>query len=625
MVLSKHNLLILSCFLFIILVNVSTISAIFGDNEIPRAVAKLITTNNLTIESNISWAEVGNGTVLFTINWNATNTSYLLTTNNTYGYSLNNSLWTLNYSNFSSIVYAYAINSTGGGVSWADVINGTMLSYAQALNGTLALQANVNQTNTSYLLTTNVTYPYSLNDSLWSLNYSNFSIGWLYATNSTGADSFIANYTNFSNIYSWVLGNSSWNLNYSDYLATKNHALNWTSNWTNFTTIYGWGVGNASLLNNYSTIGYGYAINTSDTDSFIANYTNFSRIYGNVTDYNSSWSSITNTSYYLATNPFSFYNVTSFPQNASLMTYANWNATNTSYALGNNASLMTYANWNATNTSYYLATNPFSFYNVTNLVELDPYWNANATNFTVIYGYALNSSNTFTANYSTFLTHINWAVANNGTLLNYSSALNGTLWLANNVTYAYPLNDSLWSLNYSNFSIGWLYATNSTGADSFIANFTNFTTLYANQVGNASGNEPLWNANYSTFLTHIDCAKVINGTMLSYAQALNGTLLQGSNVTYAYAINGSGWVANYSNFLLKRDLTNLSFYGGNSGFNLTSASQNAVNIRGGLNVTNVSMSSVFFVNETNGNFTIGTPTGNMSQWWNGTGLCIGAC
>src|SRR3990167_6585519 len=113
-----------------------------------------------------------------------------------------------------------------------------MLSYAQALNGTLALQANVNQTNTSYLLTTNVTYPYSLNDSLWSLNYSNMSIGWLYATNSTGADSFVANYSNF-------------------------------------TTIYGWGVGNASLLNNYSTIGYGYAINSSDTDTFVANYSTY--------------------------------------------------------------------------------------------------------------------------------------------------------------------------------------------------------------------------------------------------------------------------------------------------------------------------------------------------------------
>jgi len=63
----------------------------------------------------------------------------------------------------------------------------------------------------------------------------------------------------------------------------------------------------------------------------------------NFTAYNDSWSSITNTSYYLTTNPFSFYNSTDFNYNDYLLS----------------------SNWNATNESYYLATNPFSFYNST--------------------------------------------------------------------------------------------------------------------------------------------------------------------------------------------------------------------------------------------------------------------
>src|SRR3990167_7812425 len=242
-----------------------------------------------------------------------------------------------------------------------------MLSYVQALNGTLALQANVNQTNTSYLLTTNNTYAYALNDSLWSLNYSNFSIGWLYATNSTGADSFIANYSTFLTHITWA------------------------------------NVVNGTML---------------------------------------------------------------------------------SYVQALNGTLALQANVNQTNTSYYLATNPFGFYNSTNPppADAETLWNANYSNFSIGWLYATNSTgaDSFIANYSTFLTHITWAKVVNGTMLSYVQALNGTLALQANVnqtntsyllttnnTYAYALNDSLWSLNYSNFSIGWLYATNLKGRNYF--------------------------------------------------------------------------------------------------------------------------------------------------------------
>ena len=57
--------------------------------------------------------------------------------------------------------------------------------------------------------------------------------------------------------------------------------------------------------------------------------------------------------------------------NGTLFKTSQWNATNTSYALEsmlNNGSYFNYP-WNATNTSYYLRTNPFGFYNITSFPD----------------------------------------------------------------------------------------------------------------------------------------------------------------------------------------------------------------------------------------------------------------
>ena len=459
-------------------------------------------------------------------------------------YALNDSRWSLNYSTYLTkpawsevtngtlLKYSDALNNTlmqqanwnatnTSYASWANVINGTMLSYLQALNGTLVLNssladylkiANWNATNTSYLLGTNVTYAYSLNDTLWTANYSNFSVV------------------------------------------------------------------------------YGYTQNQSDTDTFVANYSNFSRIYANVTDYNSSWSSTTNTSYLLGTN----------------VTY--------SYSLNNTLWTLNYSNFST------IYSNQFN--NYTNV-------NFNQSNFSVVYGYALNA------------TGISWATANNGTLLNYSSALNGTLalnssladyvktanWnatntsylLTTNITYAYSINDSLWTLNYSNFSVIYGYAINDslwtlnysaylnkptyaqvtnntdialvTSANTF-GNFNqtfNGTTLFLwalknwvgigttspqqelNIMGDVNATKSIFSQNKNlsvgydyalncTLCTGISWATANNGTLLNYSNALNGSVEVNWNanatnftVIYGYALNDSRWTLNYSDYLVIKD------------------------------------------------------------------------
>lgn len=556
---------------------------------------------------------------LYNDSWtNRTNLSYYLTTNPFGFYNLTtapiylNDTFATNYTNF-TVIFGYAINTTDTDTFVANYSTYlTKPTWTQVLNGSL-------------IGSNNVTYAYSLNDTLWTANYSNFSIGWLYAVNSTGSsDSFIANYTNFTRIYANVTDyNSSWSsTTNTSYLLGTNvtyaYALNdslWTANYTNFTIIYG------------------YAINTSDTDTFIANYSdylttknhalnwtnnwsNFTRLYANVTLYNTSWSTDTDTDSFIA-------NYTNF---SVIYGYA-INTTDTDSFIANYSTYLTKPTWTQVLNGSLIASN-----NVTYAYSLnDTQWTNNWSNFTTIYAnqvgnasgafiantnvtyaYALNDT-LWTANYSTYLTKPTW-----------TQVLNGSLIGSGNVTYAYSLNDSLWSTNYSNFSIGWLYAINSTGGtdsfianysnftviygyaintsdtDSFIANFTNFTTMYANQVGNASGNfisnsnvtyayslnNTLWTLNYSTFLTHITWANAVNGTL--------------------------------------RPTTNLSFYGGNVSINLTSTN-NALNVRGGINLTNNSLSSVFFLNETSANLTIGTASNNVSMWMNGTGFCIAGC
>jgi hypothetical protein len=147
-------------------------------------------------------------------------------------------------------------------------------------------------------------------------NASNFSIGYLYAVNSTG--DYIDNshgYYNSTNIPNFLLA-VNWNATNSSYYVDNSHSYYNSTNIPNFL-----------LANNWNA---------------------------------------TNISYYVD-NIHSYYNSTTIP---NFLLVSDWNATNTSYIRwieAINGTLMPYSAWNSTNTSYYLQTNPFSFYNSTTI------------------------------------------------------------------------------------------------------------------------------------------------------------------------------------------------------------------------------------------------------------------
>src|SRR3989344_656818 len=124
---------------------------------------------------------------------------------------------------------------------------------------------------------------------------------------------------------------------------------------------------------------------------------------------------VTNGTYYLNSNPSSFFNnVSIFSVNLSIAGYCVYNSTldklNCSYTVGGSDTFA--ANYSNFTAIYGYAIN-------------DSLWTLNYSNFTVVYGYAINStggSDTFVANYSNFTT-----------------------------IYGYTINDSLWTLNYSTY------------------------------------------------------------------------------------------------------------------------------------------------------------------------------
>ena len=160
-----------------------------------------------------------------------------------YGYALNDSLWTLNYS-------TYLLKPT-----WAQVTNGTNVALVTAANSFGAFNQSFNTSNLfiwALLNRTGIGTISPQNDfnvigdanatgTVYAQRTKNLSIGYDYATNGSlsDTDTFVANYSNFTTIY----GN----------------ALGWANNASNFTTIYGNQLGNAS---NMTTI-YGYALNDS--------------------------------------------------------------------------------------------------------------------------------------------------------------------------------------------------------------------------------------------------------------------------------------------------------------------------------------------------------------------------
>jgi len=195
---------------------------------------------------------------------------------------------------------------------------------------------------------------------------------------------------------------------------------------------------------NYSTflthINWSQAVNGTlfTTALYNTNYTANDAAYRNMT----------NTSYYLASNPYTFWN----------STFATFNKT---YA----------------DTLYYGITNPFGFYNSTN-PSPETLW---------------------TANYSTFLTHIDWSQAMNGTLM--SQATFNTNYTANDAAYRNMTNTSYYlATNPYTFWNSTFATFNKTYADTLyygIGNPSGFIT-WTNAVNGTLMSQATFNTNYST-------------------------------------------------------------------------------------------------------------------------------
>ncbi|MBI4009841.1 MAG: hypothetical protein HY361_01420, partial [Candidatus Aenigmarchaeota archaeon] len=464
-----------------------------------------------------------NGTFLPIANWNATNTSYYLATN---PFSFYNTTTIPNY--------LLASNWNATNTSYYLATNPFSFYNTTTIPNYL-LASNWNATNTSYLLTTNTTYAYSLNDTLWAANYSNFL---------TKID--------------WATANNGTLLNYSSAL-------------------------NGTLATLSTLLGFNYYNTTTIPNYLLA----------------SNWNA-TNTSYYLATNPFSFYNTTTIP---NYLLASNWNSTNASYVLDTGDSVTGTYNFNGgwqaggltiTNGDIFAQTG--YFYNISSL---------QVNNIEINGSLFPDLDNTFDLGNSTY----RWR----DLALSRNAVIGSNLTVDTNTFF---VDSNLDRVGINTISPQNLFNVVGDG------NFTG--TLYS-AVGNLSIGQQ-----YST-----------NGTFLPIANwnATNTSYLLTTNTTYAYSLNDTLWTANYSNFLTKIDWA--------TAYNGTLAKTDAANTFGAFNQT--FDTSTFFIDSVSNRIGINTASpqqdfnvvgfanitrtgyfgnisiGGVTIYHNGTGTCIGAC
>ncbi|MDD5699999.1 MAG: hypothetical protein PHH00_02285 [Candidatus Nanoarchaeia archaeon] len=537
----------------------------------------------------VTWAQVTNGTVGSGsgITWAQAVNGTLASLSTILGFSYYNS--TTLPGGSGGISWAEVINGTvylssnpANYATWANVVNGTVgsgggITWANAVNGTLLTTAlynsNYSANDAAYRGATNTSYAL-VSEPLWTVNYTNYNSAWSSITNTSylTATFFNANYSANDAIYRSIT-------NISYYLATNPFGYYNSTNPPPSSGITWAQATNGTLLS---------------ASLFNANYTANDAIYRGAT--NTSYylatnpygylNTTTNTSYYLATNPFSFYNSTTIP------VYATWaDVVNGTVGGGGitweqvvNGTLMPQTTYNANYSNFYP--------NILNKIA----W-ANAMNGTLMSQATFNTNystndfiyRSFAANYSTFLTHIDWAKAVNGTLLSASSF--NANYSINDAIYRSITNTSYYLATNPSSYINWANAVNGTL----------FTTALHN--ANYSATDLIYRSfasNYSTFLTHINWANVVNGTVylasnpnsyINWANALNGTLYLASNP--------SGYLTNSS---MNKSVSCSDIIGPDSDFCIDSGAGGGISWAEATNGTLASLSTVLgfsYYNSTN--------------------------
>jgi len=497
-----------------------------------------IETSNLNATGNITAAGyfLGNGSQLTDIN--VVESDPLWTTNYSnfsliYGYALNGSdLWNGNYSNYTT-GWLYATNST---LSWSNAINGTLFSSED-------WNTNYSANNDNWNNRTNMTYNaynstglirdwnatgYIINwslasaieqDPFWTENFTLYNTTWSTDTTYIAGDYMILDGNNFSanitalqeyadELYASIddVFSGSWYdltdmpIDFFDGFdndTTYSHLSNFTDDLGNR--------GYTSNLNFSNDAGYYNSSDFDYNDYYLAanpfNFYNSTTLplssetdphwTSNLTAYNSTWNNRTNTSYYLLTNPFSFYNSTDF-----------------------------------TITDYYEKSNPFGFYNSTNpQSETDPYWTSNLTAYNSTWISTYNS--TYNAYNSTGLIRdwnssgyiINWSLA--------SAIESDPFWTSNLTAY----NDTWTSVINSSYYLvtnpfSFYNSTDFDYNDYYLA--SNPFSFY-NSTNPQPETDPFWTENLTAY----------NSTWVS---TYNSTY----EVGYQYATNGSGSYVPYT-------------------------------------------------------------------------------
>jgi len=335
------------------------------------------------------------------------------------------------------------------------------------------------------------------------------------------------------------------------------------------------------------------------------------------------WNS-TNTSYYLNSNPFGFYNSTTLPAsnevlwNANYSNYLslfNWNKTYADglyYGIGNS-----YGYYNSTNpqpminTSYYLASNPFGFYNSTNFVITDYYLKSNPYSYYNVTTLPdLNSSGLIKDwNATGYIKNWNASGFISNQTQDLSPYLLKTEWNSTNTSYA--LNTSLDNYYLKSNPFSFYNSTNPQPVINtsyyLVSNpysYYNITTapIYLNDT---------FAGNYSIFLTHIDWTHAVNGT-LALNSSLSNYYLNSNpfgfyNVTTAPTYVNDTFGANYSTYL---SLFNL---------NKTYADTLYSNIQWNYNQTTPAINTILGFNYYNStSLTTNSQLLNGNNYWNDT-------
>jgi hypothetical protein len=476
----------LSTYALLSVLNNGTYSAVDTDTFVANYSAFLttqaLTTNNtFYLASNPSsyttiplvWNTLGNGTVMFASNWNATNESYRTldnlsfvggnssfdtdvlfvdTNNNRIGIGTTipqNTLSIVGTTNISGATYLLNSKCNPGEVLSADATTGLISCVTDQ---TLGGGAVTGGGSSGYLARWNGTSTIN-NSDIFQLG-SNIGIGTINPQNTLNV---VGDINSTLDIFS-----RNKNLTIAYFLTTNNTFAQLTT------------------LNNgtYSAV---------DTDTFVANYSAFL----------TTQALTTNGTFYLASNPSSY---TTIPLVWTTLTNGTLALNSTLANYFTKSDILGFGYYNSTTlqnlsqlsddilwTSQFNTTGDSRW--LTSFSETDPFWSANYSAFLTTQALTTNGTFYLASNPSSYTTiPLVWTTLTNGTLLLASqwNATNTSYYLATN-PFGFYNSTTLQNLSQLSDDILWTSQFNTTGDSRWLTSF--------------SETDPFWSANYSAFLT----------------------------------------------------------------------------------------------------------------------------